>query len=846
MNDEKLFPFDTIEPKWQKYWRDKRLFNVDTKNFADKYYCLMMFPYPSAALHVGHGRNYIIGDVVARYKMMRGFNVLAPMGFDAFGLPAENAAIKGALHPKKSTLNNIETMKRQLKAWGVEYDWEREVISCLPEYYEWTQWIFVKLYEKGLAYKKKAFVNWCPSCKTVLANEQVVEERCERCSAEVNQKELEQWFFKITSYAERLLKDLGKLTEWPERVKTMQANWIGKSEGVEIDFKIDPVRNGISNGASETLKCFTTRADTIYGATFIALAPEYPLVDTLIKGSKDEAAVLKAIQKMRNESKIARSQAEVEKEGAFTGRYVINPVNNKKIPIWIANYILMEYGTGAIMAVPAHDQRDFEFAKQYKLPIEVVIDNPKNPLDPAVMTEAYIKEGVMANSGQFNGISSQIAIKKIADFFEEKGFGRKTIQYKLRDWLISRQRYWGAPIPIIYCPKCGIVAVPEKELPVLLPENVEFRPTGKSPLKLAKDFVNTKCPKCNSPATRETDTMDTFVDSSWYYLRYITPRLDDRPFDSGLVNKWLPVDQYIGGIEHAILHLLYSRFITKFFHDIGVVSFDEPFKNLFTQGMIIKNGAKMSKSKGNVVSPDALIASYGADTVRLYTLFIGPPEKDAEWSDRGVEGAYRFLGRVWRLVQSSLRGASAASDEAISKSGIASPPKADRNDALKRKTHQTIKKVTEDLDGGFHFNTAISAIMELVNETYDAVGAEGIGQSAKGDIVNEAIESIVILLSPFVPHISEEMWHSLGKENGILKHKWPEYDKNAIVENILTIPIQINGKLRSKIEVPAGIDDAALKERVLSDPKVKTWIAGKPVKSFIIIPKKLVNVVQDK
>ncbi len=820
--NETLYPFNAIEPKWQKFWRDRRLFNIDTGNYANKYYCLMMFPYPSAALHVGHGRNYIIGDVVARYKMMRGYSVLAPMGFDSFGLPAENAAIKGGLHPKTSTLNNISTMKRQLKSWGVEYDWDREVISCLPEYYKWTQWIFVKLYEKGLAYKKKAFVNWCPSCKTVLANEQVVNGLCERCSTEVSQKDLEQWFFRITHYAERLLEDLGKLSEWPERVKTMQANWIGRSEGVEINFKID--------GMSQTLKCFTTRVDTIYGATFIALAPEHPLVEMLIKGCKDEAAALKAIQKMRGESRISRSQAEVEKEGIFTERYVINPVNMRQIPIWIANYILMEYGTGAIMAVPAHDQRDFDFARQYKLPIEVVIDNPKNALDAAAMREAYIEEGVMVNSGQFNGLASQEAIKRIAGFFEEKGFGKRTVQYKLRDWLISRQRYWGAPIPIVYCPKCGVIAVPENDLPVLLPENAEFRPTGESPLKFAKEFVNTKCPKCKSTAARETDTMDTFVDSSWYFLRYITPRLDDKPFDSELVNKWLPVDQYIGGIEHAILHLLYSRFITKFFHDIGVISFDEPFRNLFTQGMIIKDGAKMSKSKGNVVSPDSLIKDYGADTVRLYTLFIGPPEKDAEWSDRGVEGAYRFLGRVWRLV-----------DKVVS-SSLRVSPSAPRNDGLKRKIHQTIKKVTEDLDGGFHFNTAISSIMELVNEIYTCLLSPGKNEATR-KALDESVETVVILLSPLVPHIAEEMWHLLGKENSIFRCKWPSYDKDAIIEKVLTIPIQVNGKLRAKIEVPCEIDNGALKERVMADPKVKIWMGERSVKDFIIIPKKLVNIV---
>jgi len=825
MKDKRLYPFNEIEPKWQRFWRAERLFNVDTKNSANKYYCLMMFPYPSAALHVGHGRNYIIGDVVARYKMMRGFRVLAPMGFDAFGLPAENAAIKGGLRPRVSTLNNIKTMKAQLNQWGVEYDWDREVISCLPDYYKWTQWIFARLYEKGLAYKKKAYVNWCPSCKTVLANEQVVNGSCERCDAEVTQKDLEQWFFKITHYADRLLKDLDKLTEWPERVRAMQTNWIGKSAGVEIDFRIE--------GLSETLRCFTTRIDTIYGATFIALAPEHPIADALIKDLKDRDRISAEIRKMRNESRISRTQADVEKEGVFTGRYVINPVNGEKIPIWIANYILMEYGTGAIMAVPAHDQRDFEFAKKYKLPIRVVIDNPQGPLNPAIMKAAYVDEGVMVNSAQFNGLKSMDAIERIAYFFEEKKFGKRAVQYKLRDWLISRQRYWGAPIPIIYCPKCGIVPVPEKELPVLLPDDVEFRPTGESPLKFSKNFVNTKCPKCHGAAERETDTMDTFVDSSWYYLRYITPKLERKPFDTDLVNKWLPVDQYIGGVEHAILHLLYSRFITKFLYDIGTVNFEEPFRNLFTQGMIIKDGAKMSKSKGNVVSPDELIAKYGADTVRLYTLFIGPPEKDAEWSDRGVEGAYRFLGRVWRLVEKL----SVVSCQLSVKTECKK-----ETTALKRKMHQTIKKVTEDLDGGFHFNTAISAIMELINEIYDSCQLPVASCQLKEEM-DKAVETVVILLSPFVPHIAEEMWQKLGKKNPIFKTRWPAYDKSAIEEEVLTIVVQINGRLRSKVAVPYDINEEDLKKAVLSEPKIKELTGDRVIKGFIIVPGRLVNIV---
>ncbi|MCX5678331.1 MAG: leucine--tRNA ligase [Candidatus Omnitrophica bacterium] len=822
--DEKLFPFDTIEPKWQRFWRQKRLFNVDTNDAANKYYCLMMFPYPSAALHVGHGRNYIIGDAVARYKMMRGFNVLTPMGFDAFGLPAENAAIKGGIHPETSTLNNINTMKTQFNRWGVEYDWDREVISCLPSYYKWTQWIFLKLYEKGLAYKKKAFVNWCPSCKTVLANEQVVENACERCSTEVTQKDLEQWFFKITEYADRLLNDIDKLTDWPERVKVMQRNWIGRSRGVEIDFKME--------GSGGTLRCFTTRVDTIYGATFMAIAPEHPMALGLIKGAKDEARLSKEIQKMRDVSRIDRSDAKIEKEGVFTGRYVINPVNGNKMPVYVANYILMEYGSGAIMAVPAHDQRDFDFAKKYQLPITIVIDNPENPLNAGTMKEAYTDEGAMTNSGQFNDMPSPSAIEKIADYFEKNGYGKHSTQYKLRDWLISRQRYWGAPIPIVYCGKCGTVPVPDKDLPVLLPHDVEFRPTGESPLRASKEFVNTRCPACGGAASRETDTMDTFVDSSWYYLRYITPRTDDKPFDTAIVNKWLPVDQYIGGVEHAILHLLYSRFITKFLHDIGRVGFDEPFKNLFTQGMITKNGVKMSKSKGNTVSPDDLINEYGADTVRLYTLFIGPPEKDAEWSDRGVEGAFRFLGRVWRLTE-KVRTSKA---KAPAGAGLSQ-----EETNLRRKIHLTIKKVTDDLDGGFHFNTAISSIMELVNESYDLIGkAEDAGSSI---VLHEAAESVIVLLAPFVPHIAEEMWQLIGKKNSIFRSPWPAFDKDAIVENVITMPVQINGKLRSTIEAPVDIKEEALKELALADPKVSKWISRKVVKKFIIVPKKLVNIV---
>lgn len=814
------FPFKKIEPKWQKFWRKSGLFKTDLNSPKPKYYCLMMFPYPSSALHVGHGRNYIIGDVVARFMMMQGFNLLTPMGWDAFGLPAENAAIKDAVHPKTSTLRNIARMKEQLSSWGTGYDWDREVTSCQPDYYKWTQWIFLQLYQKGLAYKKKAPVNWCPSCQTVLANEQVINGKCERCESQVNEKELNQWFFKITSYAQRLLDDLAKLKNWPEPVRLMQRNWIGRSEGVSIDFPLA--------GGKEALSCFTTRVDTIYGATYMVLAAEHPHIERLIEGAQNKDQILSFIERVKQQNIAARADAEIEKEGIFTGRYVINPVNNRQIPLWIANYVLMEYGTGAVMAVPAHDQRDFEFAKKYNLPIEVVIDDPEEPLNAQELPRAYLDDGLMINSGQFNELDNRQAMEKIADFMQEKKIGQRTVHYRLRDWLISRQRYWGAPIPIIYCNSCGEVAVPEQDLPVLLPEKVKFKPQGESPLKQVKSFLNTRCPKCKGKAVRETDTMDTFVDSSWYYLRYLSPKNKSQAFDQETVNRWLPVDQYIGGVEHAILHLLYSRFITKVFFDLGLIGFDEPFQRLFTQGMIIKDGAKMSKSKGNVVSPDALIAKYGADTVRLYTLFIGPPEKDAEWNDRGVEGAWRFLNRVWRLVEKlTLRLREVQAD----KEGKA-------QDNLRRKTHQTIKKVTEDLEREFHFNTAISAVMELVNEIYKARE-----QGADAAKLREAIETTVILLSPFVPHIAEEMWQRLGKKNSIFHLSWPTYDRAALQTTEALIVVQINARVRAKITVPFDTEEGKLKKLILQNEKVARWVKGKKIKKFFLVPNKLVSIV---
>ncbi|MFH1798221.1 MAG: leucine--tRNA ligase [Candidatus Omnitrophota bacterium] len=810
-----------IEKKWQKYWKENELFNVDIKNPANKYYCLMMFPYPSAGLHVGHGRNYIIGDVVARYKKMKGFNVLAPMGWDAFGLPAENAAIKNNIHPKKSTLSNINLMKNQLNSWGVEYDWQREVTSCLPDYYKWTQWIFLKLFEKGLAYKKKAFVNWCPSCNTVLANEQVVNDSCERCDSSVEQKELEQWFFRITKYAQRLLDDLKKLNEWPEKVKIMQNNWIGRSEGVNIDFLLE--------GTDEKLTCFTTRVDTIYGCTYMVLSAEHPMASRVMEESPNDDKIREFINEVRKESKIKRVQTDEDKKGMFTGRHVINPVNNRKVPLWIADYVLMEYGTGAVMAVPAHDGRDFEFAKKYGLGIEVVIDNPKEPLEIDKMTSAYEGEGVLVNSARFNGMPNTKAMESIAEYMEKENIGKRTVRYKLRDWLISRQRYWGAPIPIIYCDKCGIQGVPENELPVTLPEGVEFRPTGESPLKYASNFTKTKCPACGGSARREIDTMDTFVDSSWYFLRYISPDMAQKPFDTNDVNNWLPVDQYIGGVEHAILHLLYSRFIIKVLNDMGYVGFDEPFKSLFTQGMIVKDGAKMSKSKGNVVSPDDLIKKYGADTVRLYTLFIGPPEKDVEWSDRGVQGAYRFLKRVWNLL------------EVLENAGN-SPGEKNASEILTRKMHQTIKKVTEDIEGDFHFNTAISAVMELVNQVYAGLSSCG-NQCYDKDCLREVLANMVLLLSPFVPHIAEELYERLGGKNSVLKSEWPHFREDILKSDTVIVPVQINGKLRLTLEMRSNLPQEDIKKIVTRDVKAREWIDGKNIRKWIILPDKLVNIV---
>jgi leucyl-tRNA synthetase len=797
-----LYQFKEIEEKWQQVWEKNKSFSVRPDAGRKKYYLLEMFPYPSGKIHMGHVRNYTIGDVAARYKMMQGFSVMHPMGFDAFGQPAENAAIKNKTKPDIWTHKCIDWMKVELKRMGFSYDWEREVSTCDSDYYKWNQWIFLKMYERGLAYKKASDVNWCPSCETTLANEEVIDGGCWRCHAKVEQKDLEQWYLKITDYREKLLEDLKQLKDWPQRVLSMQTNWIGRSQGVEIYFRL--------KDSDTIIPVFTTRADTIFGATYIVLAPEYPLVKEIIKGKPQEKETLRFIDKVAKESKVVRSSSDVKKEGMFTGCYAINPVNNEAIPIWIADYVLMEYGTGAIMAVPTHDQRDFLFAKEHNLPMKIVIVNPKSEIrNPKNLTEAYEDDGVQVNSAQFDGLLNQEAKVKIAQWMEQTGIGKIQTHWRLRDWLISRQRYWGTPIPMIYCQKCGIVPVPYEDLPVQLPKDAPLTGEGGSPLGKVKEFVDVKCPKCKGASRRETDTMATFYDSAWYFLRFCSPKFEKNPFDKQDAKYWMPVDQYIGGIEHAILHLLYSRFFTKFFKDLGMIDFDEPFKRLLTQGMVLKDGEVMSKSKGNIVDPDSIIKNYGADALRLFILFAAPPETELEWDDRGIEGALKFLNRVWR-IQEDLKD------------------KADP--ALIRMMHKAIKKVTEDIEG-FKFNTAIASLMELTNAIYQS-GAD-----------KEVFANLVLMISPIAPHFAEELWQALGNKESICKAGWPKYDPAMLVEDTVTMVIQVNGKLRSKIDCPADIAEDKLKSLVLADERLKPWIAGKPIRNFIIVPKKLVNIV---
>ena len=824
------YHFEEVERKWQRYWAKERFFESRVDPERKEYYVLEMFPYPSGEPHMGHVKNYVIGDVVARYKHSRGFNILHPMGWDSFGLPAENAAIKNQIHPAIWTRNNIQKMKSTLQSMGITYDWNRELSTCSPDYYQWTQWMFLQLYKNGLAYKKKAVVNWCPSCATVLANEQVVNGDCERCGAEVTQKELSQWFFKITDYAQQLLDDMEILEEWPERVLTMQKNWIGRSEGARVKFGIE--------GSSETISVFTTRPDTLFGVTFFVLSPEHPMVERLVQNTPFEEPVKKFRREINRQKITEKDLATTEKKGCFTGQYAVNPLNQEKIPIWLANYVLMEYGTGMIMGVPAHDQRDLEFARKYHLPVRVVVQPENTNLSGETLETAYDEEGLMVNSGQFNGLSNTEAIKAITDYLEEKALGKREINYRLRDWLISRQRYWGAPIPILYCPQCGIVPVPEKDLPVYLPEDVDFKPTGLSPLLSSKEFLYTTCPQCGGKAQRETDTMDTFVCSSWYYLRFCSPQLKDKPFDEDELHYWMPVNQYIGGVEHAILHLLYSRFFVKALHDMGYLHFKEPFKRLFTQGMVCKDGAAMSKSKGNVVTPGDIFQQYGIDATRVMILFASPPEVDMEWSDKGIEGASRFLNRVWRIVRQYLLLFQEEQPPAVNGQQVG----LELTD-LERKAHQTIKKVTEDIEERFHFNTAISAIMELVNVLYSIDIPLSEMNEQERNLVKRVIEALIQLLNPIAPHFCEELWHEIGHKDSLYLESWPEYDENVLQEEEMLIVVQVNGKLRSRTSLPSDMAEEKIKEKVLALPKIKKWIHGKKIDKIIYVDAKLVNIV---
>jgi leucyl-tRNA synthetase len=928
------YDFKEIERKWRSFWEERGFFKADINDFEHKLYYLNMFPYPSGEMHVGHGRNYIIGDCLTRFYLMNGYNVLNPMGWDAFGLPAENAAIRHKAHPKKWTYAAIARYKEQFRDMGVQFDWEREITTCEPEYYKWTQWLFLKLYERGLAYRAAALVNWCPSCATSLANEQVVGGACERCGTPVTKRNLTQWFFKITAYAERLLRDLESLKDWPERVKLMQRNWIGRSEGAEVEFPLAD-RPG-------SLKVFTTRPDTLWGATFMAVAPEHPLVERILEEARPtrREELQEFVERVLRVSEIERGAAEIEKEGYFTGWYALNPVNGEKIPIYVANYVLMGYGTGAIMAVPAHDERDFQFALKYGLPVIPVIKRPDGQakslvlkgtyrpglgealkragfqfeeregslyvtlaedrrksyvelvqkfispgswtevigsgwefvfpdrvmnigslaeeravlahcqeLEPSLKGKRTVAEilwgvefyrdllfhaeyGEMINSGEMTGTPGEEAVKRTIAWLERRGLGRAAVNYRLRDWLISRQRYWGAPIPIIYCDKCGIVPVPEEDLPVLLPDVPTVTKEG---LAGIPEFVKTTCPKCKGPARRETDTMDTFVDSSWYYLRYISPHDAERPFDSRLVNKWLPVDQYVGGVEHAILHLMYSRFITKALKDMGYLDFDEPFARLFTQGMVCLGGQAMSKSKGNIVSISEVVEEYGADTQRVYTLFMGPPDKDIEWSPTDIAGSSRFLKRVWQLVNEHLEVVRDA-DRPFNPAELEGPDR-----ALWRELNRAIKVVTEDIRS-FHFNTAVSALMELVNALYDYTAE---ARAINAPLLKRALEDLVLILSPFAPFICEELWERLGHREAVLENRWPSYDERALIVEEREIVVQVNGKVRGRLTVPVELaaDQEELKRRALELEAIKRQLDARKIERVIVVPGKLINLV---
>ena len=832
MMEEKYAPH-AIEKKWQQYWEEHDTFKREIDTTKPKSYVLEMFPYPSGNLHMGHVRNYSIGDVVARFRTMRGFNVLHPMGFDSFGMPAENAAIEHGIPPKKWTLENIENMTRQLKQLGLSYDWNREAITCKPDYYKWTEWFFELFYKRGLAVKKNSSVNWCDHCNTVLANEQVEDGKCWRCKHEVHKKQLSQWFFKITDYADELLKDLEKIPGWPERVKVMQENWIGRSEGLEFSFDVPALH--------EKLPVYTTRPDTIQGVTFVVVPPEHPIVEKMLQGNPREAELREFCDKVRNTSDIERTSSTSEKLGMYTGFDCVHPLTGHKVQIWITNYVLFDYGTGAVMGVPTHDSRDWQFATKYNIPKILVIQPKDKELKLEDMTDAYEEDGIMVNSGKFDGMTNIEAMSAVSDEIERIGAGKRRVNYRLRDWLISRQRYWGAPIPIIYCPNCGEVLVPEEDLPVLLPEDVKFDAGAKSPLATSESFLHCKCPKCGADATRETDTMDTFLCSSWYFLRYTDPKNDKAPFAKEANAYWGPVDQYIGGIEHAILHLLYSRFFLKVLRDAGMVDYDEPFTNLLTQGMVIKDGAKMSKSLGNVVSPEEILEKYGADTARLFILFAAPPERELEWSDQGVEGSFRFINRVWRIIW-HYRESVALGQYYEGKNGahyeealLTEPDK-----ELRRALNATIKKVTEDIEQRFNFNTAISSLMELVNAMYAYKDA---GVYTCG-LVHETVKDLLLLLAPFVPHVAEELWHSVIDENSsVHDQSWPAYDESALKVDNVEIVLQINGKVRGRLVVPSEASKEELEKVALADERIKSLIGDGTVRKVIAVPGRLVNIV---
>ena len=835
---ESYYPQE-IEKKWQKIWEENKAFKTTDDSDKPKYYALSMFPYPSGKLHMGHVRNYTITDVIARYKKMNGFNVLHPMGWDSFGLPAENAAMKHGANPENWTDENIKYMTKQLKMLGLSYDWDREVTTCKPDYYKWTQWLFLQLYKKGLAYKKEAAVNWCEECGTVLANEQVIDGKCWRCDHVVEKKYLSQWFLKITDYAEVLLEDLDKLTGWGDNVKTMQANWIGKSQGAILRFKVCDM----PDGSELEIPVYTTRPDTAYGITYLVVAPEYKDIEKLTT-PENKKAVEEYRANARKMTEIERLSTERVKTGVPLGTHCINPFTGEKFPLWTADYALVEYGTGAVMAVPTHDTRDFDFAKKYNLPMKVVIAPPSESNDEILrsaqndLAEAYTEPGIMVNSGEFNGMKNEDAKKAITEKAVREGFGEFKTQYRLRDWLVSRQRYWGAPIPVVYCEKCGIQPVPEDQLPVLLPKDVDFSVVGKSPITTSKTFVETTCPCCGGKARRETDTMDTFVCSSWYYLRYSDARNDKMPFAKDKVNKWLPVDQYVGGIEHAILHLLYSRFFTKALRDLGLLDFDEPFKNLLTQGMVLKDGSKMSKSKGNTVDPDEIFENYGADTARLFILSDSPPARDFDWSDAGVEGCYKFLNRVWRLISTNAENITLSRAELVSGS-----LKKKENDELLRRVHMAIKGISNDIANDFQFNTVISKYRELVNTIYDWQGKKPNLDDEDKQVLSFAILTLIKLMSPVAVHLTEEAWNELGCEGSIHEQEWPKWDENLAKLSSITLVVQVNGKLRDKIEADESSSEDELKTLALSSPKVKEFTDGKTIVKTIVVPKKLVNIV---